>query len=383
MLAFETYQPSFDPTVSYGYKAHSYGHFGHSRHASFASPKYTAPHNILILGATGTIGTYITRAILDANTQNHFGHISIYTSERTIVEKVQDICALDTSGVEINVGSLDDEMRFKVACQGKQMQDRTKGSELTRIAGVDTIVSCLGRHAIEKQIPITTWAEQAGVTRFFASEYGTDIEYFPDSVHEPPHQMKLKVRAHIATLRKLEHTYLVTGPYSDLYFGAMKEAPMAGCFDVEEGRANLLGDGEGAVSFTAMNDVGKFVVAALINHTVSRNQTLIVHSFTATPNEIVAAHEAQLKQKWTRSYTDVKQLKKMEKEAYQIYSPLATILTLRRIWTEGGTLHKFYDDSLLGFVETETLEDQVRLNIAKQMGRVPGGISLLRTLSAV
>lgn len=241
----------------------------------------------------------------------------------------------------------------------------------------------MGRNAIEKQIPIATWAEEVGVTRFFASEYGTDIEYFPDSVHEPPHQMKLKVRAHIATLKRLEHTYLVTGPYSDLYFGAMKEAPLAGSFDVDARKAFLLGDGEGAVSFTAMNDVGKFVVAALINYIVSRNQTLIVHSFTATPNEILAEHENQLRQKWERQYIDVKQLRQMEKEAYQIYSPLATVLTLRRIWTEGGTLHKFYDDSLLGFVETETLEDQVRLNIAKQTGRVPGGVSLLRTLSAV
>lgn len=268
-----------------------------------------------------------------------------------------------------------------MACQGKFLQHRGRGHRLTSSAGVDTIVSCLGRHAIEAQIPIATWAEQVGVTRFFASEYGTDIEYFPDSVHEPPHQMKLKVRSHIATLRRLEHTYIVTGPYSDLYFGSLSEFPMAGSFDVGAKKATLLGDGEGAVSFTAMNDVGKFVVAALINHVVSRNQTLIVHSFTATPNEIIAEHEAQMKQQWSKSYTEVKQLRQMEKEAYQIYSPMATLLTLRRIWTEGGTLHKFYDDSLLGFVETETLGDQVRLNIAKQTGKVPGGISLLRTLS--
>lgn len=254
---------------------------------------------------------------------------------------------------------------------------------LTCDLGVDTIVSCLGRHAIEKQIPIITWADDVGVNRFFASEYGTDIEYFPESVHEPPHQMKLKVRSHIKTMKRMEHTYLVTGPYSDLYFGAMKEVPTAGSIDVENRRAHLLGDGNMPVSFTAMNDVGKFVVAALINYITSRNQTLIVHSFTATPNEIIAEHERQLKQKFTTTYTDAKTLRAMETEAYQIYSPLATVLTLRRIWTEGGTLHKFYDDSLLGFVETENLEDQVRLNVAKQTGRVPGGVSLLRTLSAV
>lgn len=251
------------------------------------------------------------------------------------------------------------------------------------ITGVDTIVSCLGRKAIEKQIHLSTWAEEAGVARFFASEFGTDIEYFPESSMEPPHQIKLKVRSHLRTMQRMEHTFIVTGPYSDIFFSALDEAPSAGSFDVKARRAHMLGSGDGPISFTAMNDVGKFVVAALINHVVSRNATLVVHSFTATPNEIYREYERQTKAKWETSYLDLQDLKKWEQDAYRIYSPLAAILTLRRIWTEGGTLHKFYDDSLLGFVETETLEDQVKLNIAKQTGKIPRGRSLLRTLSAV
>ena len=118
--------------------------------------------------------------------------------------------------------------------------------------GIDTVVSCVGRAGIEKQIPLITWAEECGVRRFFASEYGTDIEYWPESAHEPPHQLKLKVRAHMRTMKKIEHTYLVTGPYSDLYFGPMKGKPELGSFDVAQKKAVLLGDGDGPVSFTAM-----------------------------------------------------------------------------------------------------------------------------------
>ena len=113
-------------------------------------------------------------------------------------------------------------------------------------------MSCVGRGGIEKQIPLITWAEEVGVQRFIPSEYGSDIEYWPESAHEPPHQLKLKVRAHMATMKRLEHTYLVTGPYSDLYFGPMKVRPEIGSFDVKEKKAVLLGDGEGPVSFTAM-----------------------------------------------------------------------------------------------------------------------------------
>ncbi|KIV88822.1 hypothetical protein PV10_08460 [Exophiala mesophila] len=328
------------------------------------SPPYAFPptKNILIIGATGTIGTYIVRAIIDS--REHFDRICVLTSEKTLVQKVQDIAALEAWGVEVFTGRLESESAIKRACEG-----------------IDTIVSCVGRAGIEKQIKIITWAEEAGVRRFFPSEYGTDIEYWPESSAEPPHQLKLKVRAHMKTMNRLEYTYLVTGPYSDLYFGMMKPKPEIGQFDVKNRKAILLGDGEGPVSFTAMADVGKFLVAALLNPRAARNTTLVVHSFTATPNEILAEYERQTDSKWEVSYTSIERLREIEKEEYQIYSPMATVVTLRRIWTDGGTLYKFYDDSILGEVDSETLESQVAANIVKQEQGEGNFPSLLRKLS--
>ena len=89
------------------------------------------------------------------------------------------------------------------------------------------------------------------MTRFFPSEYGTDIEYSPASAHEKPHLLKLKVRAYANTVKNLEFTYFVTGPYSDLYFDK-SEKEQIGTFDVKAKKAVLLGDGNGRVSFTAM-----------------------------------------------------------------------------------------------------------------------------------
>ncbi|EXJ85034.1 hypothetical protein A1O3_05709 [Capronia epimyces CBS 606.96] len=327
-------------------------------------PPYAAQQtrNILIIGSTGVIGTYITRAIVDA--RENFERICVLTTEKTLVEKVQDIAALEAWGVEIFTARLESERAVKRAYEG-----------------IDTVVSCVGRAGIEKQINLITWAEQAGVRRFFTSEYGTDIEYWPESAQEPPHQLKLKVRAHMKTMKRIEHTYLVTGPYSDLYFGTMKARPELGEFDVKAKKAVLLGDGNGPVSFTAMADVGKFVVAALVNTNASRNATLIVHSFTATPHEILAEYEAQTGTKWEKSYTSVERLREIEKEEYQVYSALATVVTLRRIWTEGGTLYKYYDETILGHIETETLESQVAANIRKQEDGEGNFPSLLRKLS--
>lgn len=99
---------------------------------------------------------------------------------------------------------------------------------------------------------------------------------------------------------------------------------------------------------------------------MSRNATLIVHSFTTTPDEILAEFEAQTNQKWDVKHTSLDRLKQLEKQAYQVSSPMATAFTLRRIWTEGGTLYKFYDDGLLVQFEPQSLKQQVALSIKKQ-----------------
>jgi hypothetical protein len=63
--------------------------------------------------------------------------------------------------------------------------------------------------------------------------------------------LKLRVRAYAKTVKNLEFTYLVTGPYSDLYFGKSGKDEI-GTFDVKAKKAVLLGDGKERVSFTTM-----------------------------------------------------------------------------------------------------------------------------------
>ena len=115
-------------------------------------------------------------------------------------------------------------------------------------------MSCVGRGAIELQIDLIRWAAESGsVKRFFPSEYGTDIEHDASSSREKPHQLKLKVRAFARTVQNVEFTYLVTGPYPDLY---LDKSPIEeiGTFDVKAQKAVLLGDGKGPVNFTAMTE---------------------------------------------------------------------------------------------------------------------------------
>lgn len=246
----------------------------------------------------------------------------------------------------------------------------------------DSVISALGRNVILAQIPLLSLAEASpSIHTFYPSEYGTDIEYGPSSPDEKPHQLKLKVRAHIRqNVRRLKITYLVTGPYSDLYIGKLNgDLATAGSFDVKNKKATLLGTGEEKVSFTTMRDVGVLLVSSLktpFSATADSHpneRILKVNSFTTTPNEILAQFEKQTGAKWEVDYTPLDTLREKEKEAWEKKSPVATVFTLRRIWTAGGTLYKQRDNGKVGEPETETLEAQVAKAISQETSGFQSG----------
>jgi hypothetical protein len=90
--------------------------------------------------------------------------------------------------------------------------------------------------------------------------------------------------------------------------------------------------------------VGRLMVASLKHPEASRNRALIVNSFTTTPSKILAEFEKQTDAKWTVNHTSLDKLKSIEKQAYESKEPFAAGVTLRRIWTEGGTLYERSDN---------------------------------------
>jgi superfamily I DNA and RNA helicase len=112
--------------------------------------------------------------------------------------------------------------------------------------------------------------------------------------------------------------------------------------------------------------VGKLLVAAIINNEASRNQALKVNSFTTTPNEILAEFERQTQSKWEREYTPLPELKQLEQELWEANNPLAVVATLRRIWTEGGTLYETTDNGKIHAPDMDTLETAVARAIEAQ-----------------
>lgn len=218
------------------------------------------PQNILLFGATGQIGTFILDAILSA--REKFNRIAIFTSPHTVEIKASHLKELKQRNVDVIVGDVEDENAVKAAYEGKtHVQPPQQQTDLkTNInAGIDTVISALGRAALAQQIPLIRLAASSpSVKWFFPSEYGTDIAYSPASADEKPHQQKLKVRA---VLEKeiprddLEYSYVVTGPFAEMYLHFTPGLEEVGGWDVKARKAVLLGDkGTERVSLTAMKE---------------------------------------------------------------------------------------------------------------------------------
>ncbi|KAI0454945.1 hypothetical protein F5B21DRAFT_217171 [Xylaria acuta] len=305
------------------------------------------PFNILIFGGTGAIGKHITNAIVSAGAAP--GHsISIFTSDATASspEKASRLSSWKSQGLRVVTGDVNNA------------QDVSRAYE-----GVDVVVSCLGRNALMPQIELVRLAEEsASVKWFFPSEYGTDIEYDASSKDEKPHQNKLKVREFIRNnITRVQCTYLVTGPYIDMYLTLIPSVASLGGYDVRSKRAVVVGSGNDAVGFTSMPDVGKLLVAALRHPTEAEGKALKVQSFVATPLEIVREFEKQTGEEWTTEYTPNQALRELETRLWDGNNPLATAATLRRIWAEGGTLYEKTDNEKLGLAlqDMESLAEVV------------------------
>ncbi len=196
------------------------------------------PSNILILGATGNIGKYITNAILSAKPPVA-RQVSIFTSPATASNPAKQalLSSWKSQGLTVVEGDL-----------------RNADHVAKAYKGVDTVISAVGRDGLLEQIELLRLAEASGsVQWFFPSEYGTDIDYDASSATEKPHQNKLKVRSFIReNIKRVKVTYVVTGPYIDMFFRLVPGHELPGGFDPSSKKAVVVDSGNEKVGFTSM-----------------------------------------------------------------------------------------------------------------------------------
>ncbi|KAK4078363.1 uncharacterized protein Triagg1_3379 [Trichoderma aggressivum f. europaeum] len=306
------------------------------------------PSHILVLGPTGNVGKAIMNAIVNAGPA--FPRVSILTSKETAATKPDLIDGWKSSGVSVVLGDITNPQDIETA-----------------YSGVDTVISSLGRGALEAQKELIRLAEASPTVRwFFPSEFGTDPEHDERSAQERPHQTKLAIRKFIReNTKQLNVTYLIVGPYFDMWVDQRKWSDGLGGVDVVGREAILTGDGDTKIGFTTLKDAGTAVVAALRHPEASLNATLRVASFVKTSNEVLSEYEKHLGVKFSVKYISLADHEAAEGGMWETGSPWATVAALRRIWATGGAMYDHFSNEDIGLDDgrMESLEGAVRRHV--------------------
>ncbi len=240
------------------------------------------PREVLVVGATGTLGGMISRRLLDQR-----------RAVRILARGGSAYQPLEDAGAEVAKGDLKQRSSLDEACKGVSTVVTTANSALRGPPDTVESVDLAGnRNLIDA-------ARGAGVRQFvFVSALGAD----PQS---PVPFMQAKARTE-AYLKESGIPYTIVSPnlYMEVWIGMVVSAAL------QAGRAvTLVGEGRRRHSFISMQDVAKFVTASIDNPAAMNRQLVLGGPQAVSWREILATFErvrgARVTSHWVAPGTEI------------------------------------------------------------------------------
>eukprot|EP00249_Psilotum_nudum_P035957 c602_g1_i1 orf=465-1403(+) len=230
---------------------------------------------ILIIGATGFIGKYITKASI---AQGHPTYLLVRTTTETPDNtKLQLLESFKMSGAIILHGSLEDY-----------------GSLVAAIKQVDVVISTVGHHGSELlgQMPIIRAIKEVGtVKRFIPSEFGVDVD------RDLAKPMKLMLGVKCKIRRAIQESGI---PYTfvscnNTFLHFLKDFNHTGVTSPPRDKVEIFGDGNTKAVYVAEDDIGEYTINA-VDDPRTLNKILYIRppANILSLNELVAMWERKI-----------------------------------------------------------------------------------------
>jgi uncharacterized protein YbjT (DUF2867 family) len=193
---------------------------------------------ILVAGATGILGSMITRRLLDQGRQ-----------VRILARKHSDYRGLATAGADVAFGDLKERATLDPALRGVEVVVTTANSAMR--GGPDNPQSV----EVEGNRNLIDAARAAGVRQFiYVSAYGASLDSPSDFVRG-----KAQTEQYLQE-SGMPFTILAPNIFMEVWIGMIVGAPL------QQGQpVSIVGEGRRKHSFVSMEDVAAFAVAAVDN----------------------------------------------------------------------------------------------------------------------
>jgi len=241
------------------------------------------PKNLLVVGATGSLGSQVTTEIL----KNKSFHVNVLVRKEAHEKKKDLIETFKSHGAHIFDGDITDV-----------------DSIVAALKDVDTIVSVFsGDFGAQKNL-VEAAKKVPSVKRILPSEYGGDTTALsPDSLSYG----KVLIQKAIEEAG-FEYTLIITG----FFYEFLTSAPFG--FDHEKGELHLGGTGDEVILTTHTSDIAKFVPEILLDPR-SKNQTIYVQGERTTLNRVIKEFEHASGKHFKVTFYTPEQLLKQVEEA--------------------------------------------------------------------
>lgn len=222
--------------------------------------------SILLLGATGLLGSRIAHHLLGGKTTVR---LLVRPGTMSNPTKLAQLAPLLEQGARVVEASLTDQV---------SLQDATRG--------IDVIVSALQGGAdviIDGQLALLHAAQKNGVRRFLTSDFAIDLFKVPDGEHS-----KFNMRRHadeIIAASGIEHVHVLNGAFMDNFI-----AGFGVTLDRSAGTASFWGHGTEVFDATSVEDTAKYTARAAVDLDLP-NGKFAVSGQRLTINAVIAAIE--------------------------------------------------------------------------------------------
>ncbi|KZT09382.1 NAD(P)-binding protein [Laetiporus sulphureus 93-53] len=230
-------------------------------------------NTIALFGARGMLGSVILSALLDSPVQGYHPRITVFLRPGKPLKR-----------------NLADHPQVLII----ELDYFEEGTALAQhLRGVDAIISALSGPGISAQYRILNAAIEAGVRRFYPSEYGFHQAYRapgdPGGRIMPLWDEKERFAEHLklhpaVEAGNLEYTFIGVG---DLYDQPTEPFWCAWTSDRESYEVPIVGDPNARADWSCTRDVARYVVATLSKPAISANAYLNFPSETLSQHAMV------------------------------------------------------------------------------------------------
>ncbi|OJJ72204.1 hypothetical protein ASPBRDRAFT_125397 [Aspergillus brasiliensis CBS 101740] len=230
--------------------------------------------NVVIVGASGNLGTHVLQAILSTPTIN-----------TTILTRTTSTSTFPAGLSVIK-------------------SDYSHSSLVSAFKNQDAVISIVGNAGFSEQPKLIDAAIEAGVKRFIPSEFGNNTADERVRALAPLLEGKKAIVEYLREREeRLSWTAVITGPFFDW---GLKTGFLG--FNLQSHEATIYDDGTIPFSVSTLAQIGRSLVAILQNPDVTANHYVYVESFTVTQKQVLGALEKATGQDWKVTDVELKPL---------------------------------------------------------------------------